>query len=266
MTDKTIGYGIIGYTKEQINYVSKRIEEIKNVYPIVQIILDEYKKNNKFEYIVALDLLVKLSDKLEYIKQENKEFIQHFEKQEEQIKYQENFIDGFLQATNNSEWLNKSILDDEADSIIEKVQEDYNEMERYKQLEPLISRILKQCETFEQVKSLSPIDFLNNLLKKEQQLDQLKAENEEYKKLKEYLKISEITTLEDGDLIFTSKVFDELVQENSKLKQVLDEIEQYTTRQFCDNCEEIGSTELTCHCEFCEYGEILNIINKAKEE
>lgn len=48
-------------------------------------------------------------------------------------------------------------------------------------------------------------------------------------------------------------------------KQALDEIEEYVTKQFCDNCEEIGSTELMSHCEFCEYNEILDIINKAKE-
>lgn len=143
MTDKTIGYGIIGYTKEQVNYIFKRIEKMKNDYPHVMIILDEYKKSDKFEYIVALDLLVKLSDKLEYKKQENKEFIQHFEKQEEQLKYQENFIDSFLQATNNSEWLGKSIIDDEADSIIEKVQEDYNEIKKYKKALDEIEKVLK---------------------------------------------------------------------------------------------------------------------------
>lgn len=55
-------------------------------------------------------------------------------------------------------------------------------------------------------------------------------------------------------------------QECKKYKQALDEIEKYTIKQFCDNCEEICSTELTCHCEFCEYYEFFDIINKAKEQ
>lgn len=49
-------------------------------------------------------------------------------------------------------------------------------------------------------------------------------------------------------------------------KKALEEIKEYTREQFCDNCEDIGSTEYTCHCEYCEYQEYFDIINKAKGE
>lgn len=54
-------------------------------------------------------------------------------------------------------------------------------------------------------------------------------------------------------------------QECEKYKQTLDEIKEYTRKQFCDNCEDIGSTEYSCHCEYCEYQEYLDIISKAKD-
>lgn len=47
--------------------------------------------------------------------------------------------------------------------------------------------------------------------------------------------------------------------------KALEEIEEYTRKQFCDNCEDIGSTEYNCHCEYCEYQEYFDIINKAKD-
>lgn len=52
--------------------------------------------------------------------------------------------------------------------------------------------------------------------------------------------------------------------ECEKYEQALDEIKEYTRKQFCDNCEDIGSTEYNCHCEYCEYQEYFDIINRAK--
>lgn len=46
----------------------------------------------------------------------------------------------------------------------------------------------------------------------------------------------------------------------------MEKIEKYTRKQFCDNCEDIGSTEYNCHCEYCEYKEYFDIINKTKME
>ena len=48
-------------------------------------------------------------------------------------------------------------------------------------------------------------------------------------------------------------------------KKALEEIKEYTREQFCDNCEDIGSTEYTSHCEYCEYQEYFDIISKAKD-
>ena len=53
---------------------------------------------------------------------------------------------------------------------------------------------------------------------------------------------------------------------SDRYRKALEEIEEYTKEQFCDNCEDIGSTEYSCHCEYCEYQEYLTIINKAKGE
>lgn len=61
------------------------------------------------------------------------------------------------------------------------------------------------------------------------------------------------------------KQFARKKQECEKYKQALDEIKEYTRKQFCDNCEDIGSTEYNCHCEYCEYQEYFDIISKAKD-
>lgn len=100
--------------------------------------------------------------------------------------------------------------------------------------------------------------------KDREQLDQLKAENEEYKKLKEYLKISEITTLEDGDLIFTSKVFDKVVQNNNELKQALKDIENCLTVLDCPQLNENEDIHPIQAGSVCA-SVILDIINKAKD-
>lgn len=50
----------------------------------------------------------------------------------EQVELQSNFIDSLLKATNNSEWLNKTILDDEASEIIEKIELDYVQLDQLK--------------------------------------------------------------------------------------------------------------------------------------
>lgn len=111
------------------------------------------------------------------------------------------------------------------------------------------------CQIYEDYKQLKRKEqelqnnerIINRSIKK---LDQLKAENE---KLKEYLEISEITTLEDGDLVFESKFIDEFVEENTKLKQALDEI------------EEVWQEDEDGDYDFIKY-KILDIINKAKEK
>ena len=57
---------------------------------------------------------------------------QECDRWKEQIKFQNNFIDSLLKATNNSEWFDKSILDDEASEIIEKIELDYEQLDQLK--------------------------------------------------------------------------------------------------------------------------------------
>lgn len=58
----------------------------------------------------------------------------------------------------------------------------------------------------------------------------------------------------------------ELEQENYRYRKALDEIEKYTIKQFCENCDDFNTTEYNSHCEYCEYYEYFDIINKAKGE
>lgn len=55
------------------------------------------------------------------------------------------------------------------------------------------------------------------------------------------------------------------IEVNDRYCKALEDIKEYTRKQFCDNCEDIGSTEYTCHCEYCEYQEYFKIIKKAKD-
>lgn len=93
-----------------------------------------------------LDVIIEtLKAQFKQIKEENDELKTEFDKLEEQIKLQGNFIDDFIFATKNSEWLNKSILEDEADAIIEKVESDYVQLENYKQVLQEIKEIAEIC-------------------------------------------------------------------------------------------------------------------------
>lgn len=96
----------------------------------------------------------------EKLKEENDELKTEFDKFEEQIKLQGNFIDGFLFATKNSEWQNKSILEDEADAIIEKVESDYVQLEKYKQALQEIKDILEQYLDYDKrIDKEADVDF-----------------------------------------------------------------------------------------------------------
>lgn len=102
-------------------------------------------------YNSTTEVKADLIKQLDQLKAENEELKTEFDKFEEQIKLQGNFIDSFLLATKNSEWRNKSILEDEADAIIEKVESDYVQLENYKQALQEIKEIaekgfkLSQC-------------------------------------------------------------------------------------------------------------------------
>lgn len=88
----------------------------------------------------------------------------------------------------------------------------------------------------------------SELKQKEQECEELKGE----------------ITLGGGKLSdkIRANVFTELQYENNRYKQALDEIESYTRKQFCENCDVNGFPP---NCEYCEYYEYVDIINKAKE-
>lgn len=56
-----------------------------------------------------------------------------------------------------------------------------------------------------------------------------------------------------------------LTEENRRLEEALEEVKEYTIKQFCDNCEDVVSTEYNCHCEYCEYQKYFDIIQKVKQ-
>lgn len=80
------------------------------------------------------------------LKAENDELENELNNLEEQKTLENNFIDSLLNATKNSEWLNKSILEDEAEAIIEKVESDYVQLEKYKQA---LQEIIKIAEPYQ---------------------------------------------------------------------------------------------------------------------
>ena len=98
------------------------------------------------------------------LQEELKETLEQLDQLKEQIKYQNNFIYSLLKATNNSEWLDKSILDDEAGEIIEKIELDYVDLDQLKseneRLEDLYDRVLQTLKDIEII-TQQGIDFFN---------------------------------------------------------------------------------------------------------
>lgn len=130
----------------------------------------------------------------------------------------------------------------------------------YKQLQ----RKTQECEQKEK-ELLSNEKIINKLMK---EVDELKQECEKLKNQvdEDYnYYTTELKTLRD---IISNKEKRNaaLFLMSNRYRKALEEIEKYTRKQFCDNCEDIGSTEYNCHCEYCEYQEYFDIINKAKRQ
>lgn len=53
-----------------------------------------------------------------------------------------------------------------------------------------------------------------------------------------------------------------LKEQNKRYKHALEEIERYTIKEFCENCE---ADDYPASCPTCEYKEYLYIISKAME-
>ncbi len=90
--------------------------------------------------------------------------------------------------------------------------------------------------------------YFKQLARKTQEYEELKEEYEAVKS--ESFTREELITLQEKDI--------------DSYRKALEEIKKYTREQFCDNCEDISSTEYNCHCEYCEYQEYFDIIDKAK--
>ena len=75
-----------------------------------------------------------LEKELEKIKEINNEIKTDLKNWDERFKLQNTFIDNLLKATNNSIWIDKSISDEEASEIIEKIEMDYIEFEEGKEI------------------------------------------------------------------------------------------------------------------------------------
>ena len=167
------------------DYYSDTKEDEEGAYPVVGWCFDNNCKCEDIpfdECVVKAVQYCKLKDKqlkrkeekCYQLKAENDELKTEFDNFEEQIKLQGNFIDSFLNATNNSEWLNKSILEDEADAIIEKVESDYVQLKKFKQALEEIKEIvqnklslvckdclLKQCKTCEAKQILQKCEVID---------------------------------------------------------------------------------------------------------
>ena len=89
-------------------------------------------------------------------------------------------------------------------------------------------------------------------------IEELKQECEELKEENQQLRNS----LSDS-LMFK---FTGQENETNRYGEALEEIEKYTKKYFCENCEDFNTPEYSSHCEFCEYQEYFDIINKAKGE
>lgn len=125
------------------------------------------------------------------------------------------------------------------------------------------ARKTQECEQKEK-ELLSNEKIINKLMK---EVDELKQECEKLKNQvdEDYnYYTTELKTLRD---IISNKEKRNaaLFLMSNRYRKALEEIEKYTREQFCDNCEDISSTEYNCHCEYCEYQEYFDIIAKAKD-
>ena len=110
------------------------------------------------------------------------QFVEEFNSLEEQIQLQRNFIDSLLEATNNSEWLDKSILDDEAGEIIEKIELDYAELDQLKtEVKSKTEYIQEQREIIDQYSKEIEMYKKCQGKRASKREEELKAENEELK-------------------------------------------------------------------------------------
>lgn len=146
--------------------------------------------------------------------------------------------------------------------LARKTQE-YKELEKYAQAqenqrETYYKEFLKLSQENEELKrKLSNQEQLyqNEIEIYNQSCLQLRQENDDL-----YLERLALNTANSG----INALLEVKEQECDRYRKALEEIEKYTKKYFCENCEDFNTPEYSSHCEFCEYQEYFDIINKAK--
>ena len=91
-----------------------------------------------------------LEKEINLIKEANEEIKTDLKNWEERFILQNNFIDSLLKATNNTEWVDKSISDDEVHEIIEKIELDYVQLNQLKTENEELKKQLEKYKDKEQ--------------------------------------------------------------------------------------------------------------------
>ena len=90
-------------------------------------------------------------------------------------------------------------------------------------------------------------------MSKKEQLELLDCLNSAMELVSKYQKIIEpfldhyFRELQPSDIAELAKKSIRLTVENRRLEEDLDEVKEYTRKQFCDNCEDVVSPEYNCH-------------------
>ena len=134
-----------------------------------------------------------LEKELEKIKEINNEIKTDLKNWDERFKLQNAFIDNLLKATNNSIWIDKSISDEEASEIIEKIEMDYIEFEEGKEIYAELK--VENEELKEQFKLAEPLYQACNI--KDKKIDKLK---QTFAEIKEFVE-NEMTPNCDTNII-----------------------------------------------------------------
>ena len=117
-----------------------------------------------------------------------------------------------------------------------------------------LARKTQECESLKEEIEVLKDNFDTATRDCNELIEELKQECEE---LKERLERTE------EDLKY--QCVDCMNVKSDRYRKTLEEIEKYTKKYFCENCEDFNTPEYSSHCEFCEYQEYFDIINKAKD-
>lgn len=120
-----------------------------------------------------------------------------------------------------------------------------------------LARKTQECEELKRKLSNQEQLYQNEIEIYNKSCLQLRQENDDL-----YLERLALNTANSG----INALLEVKEQECDRCRKALEEIEKYTKKYFCENCEDFNTPEYSSHCEFCEYQEYFDIINKAKGE